>query len=146
MPHLTLAASPDGLAVEALIGLDGSTMAGLRAAGTPIPAPITLRALLDTGSDVTAVDPRVLGQLGASSIGSASTHTAAGKQTVRLFKVSLSISGPAGPAGPILVRPTLVVTELSQSLPNVEALIGRDVLDDCPLVNDGPGRQFILGF
>jgi hypothetical protein len=32
------------------------------------------------------------------------------------------------------------------ALPNVDVLIGMDVLADCLLVLDGPGKQFILAF
>src|SRR5438093_852397 len=72
--------------------------------------------------------------------------TASGSVNVRLFEVSLTISGPKGAAGPMFVRPTLVVTELAVLLANLDGLIGRDILAECLFLLDGPGAQFLLGF
>lgn len=147
MPHLTLPRGPDGFVVEVLIGLDGATTTSLHAAAQPIPPPLRLRGVLDTGTDKTSVAARVPQHFGLVSLGSAFTHTAAGQQTTAFYQVSLTISGPAGVAGPMLVLPTLTVTELGSTLPNnIEALIGADVLSDCLFISDGPGRQFILAF
>jgi hypothetical protein len=65
---------------------------------------------------------------------------------VNLFEVGLTISGQAGKAGPMLVRDQLIVMELTQALPNIDVLIGRDILNDCLFILDGPGRQFTLAF
>jgi hypothetical protein len=40
MPRLVFSVDPDGLRVEAVIGLDGTATVNLLAAGQPIPAPI----------------------------------------------------------------------------------------------------------
>ncbi len=146
MPHLNFATSPDGPALEVLIGADGDRATALHGRGAVIPRPERARALVDTGSDVTAIAPRVLQALGAVRFRSARTHTAAGVVNVKLFKVSLSMSGPKGIAGPMFVRSTLVVTELGVALPNIEVLIGRDILAECLFLLDGPGAQFLLGF
>jgi hypothetical protein len=65
---------------------------------------------------------------------------------VNLFEVGLTILGPAGKAGPMLVRDQLIAMELTQALPNIDALIGRDILNDCLFILDGPGKQFTLAF
>ncbi len=46
----------------------------------------------------------------------------------------------------MLVRPTLVVTELATPLPMIDALIGRDVLAECLFLLDGPRNDFLLAF
>jgi hypothetical protein len=107
---------------------------------------VQVRALIDTGADVTAVAPAVLRQAGAVLLRSVPTLTAAGSVRVQLFEVSLTVSGPAGAAGPMFVKSTLVVTELATLLPNLEALIGQDVLAECLFLLDGPRRHFVLGF
>ena len=55
MPILTFPASPDGLAVDVAIGLSRAQTQGLRASGLAVPVAIHLRALLDTGTDITSV-------------------------------------------------------------------------------------------
>src|SRR5262245_50646196 len=133
MPHLTFASSPDGPALQVLIGVNGRGSAALLAAGQPIPTPVWVRALLDTGTDITCVAPACLRRLGLTGIGSSSTHTVGGSFKADLFEVSLSISGPAGKAGPMHVREQLVVMEWLHAPPNIEALIGLDVLSECLL-------------
>jgi hypothetical protein len=146
MPHLTFSIKGIEYTLDVLIGVDGKTMAGLQAAGQPIPAPVRARGQIDTGTDVTAVAPQVLQQLGLVPVGSASTQTAGGPVSVNVFEVSLTVSGPGGAAGPMLVRPNLLVTELATPLPNIDVLIGLDILSECLVVLDGPGRQFTLAF
>jgi hypothetical protein len=74
------------------------------------------------------------------------TQTAGGQVHVNLYRVSLSVLGPTGARSPMLVQPDLVVSELVVQLPNVDVLIGRDVLDECLFIHNGPAQQFILGF
>ncbi len=46
----------------------------------------------------------------------------------------------------MLTRGDLTVMELANPIPDVEVLIGLDILLDCRLLLDGPGRQFTLDF
>jgi hypothetical protein len=145
MAQLTFAVTRAGLAVPVWIGLAGQTTAALAAAGRPIPAPVRASGLLDCGTDVTAVAPWILQQLGVSVITTTSTHTAGGQVTVNLARVSLGITDPSQPAGaPWLTQPNLLVTELVTTLPDADVLIGLDVLLECKLVLDGPARRFTL--
>jgi len=112
----------------------------------PIPTPLRLRGLIDCGTDVTAVVPAVFQQLGIPHVAWGSTQTASGQANVRAFKVSLSIFGPRGVAGPALVRPDLLATELSFVLQSFDVLIGLDILSQCLFILDGPGTQFTLAF
>ncbi len=138
--------SPDGPALGVMIGAEGAQIAALQRAHAPIPRPLQVRGLIDSAADLTAVAPRVLHQLGVIPAARVSTLTAAGSIHVNLFKVSLTISGPKGAAGPMLVRSTLLVSELATALPSIEALIGLDILTECLFGIDGPGEHFLLGF
>jgi hypothetical protein len=40
----------------------------------------------------------------------------------------------------------LLVSELTTTLPNIDMLIGMDILLDCKLLLDGPARRFVLEF
>jgi hypothetical protein len=138
--------SPDGPTLEVVVSLAGHQLAALQQAGAAFPRALPLRALIDTGADVTAIDPSVMQQLGMVSHLKASTLTAAGQVEVKLYEVSMTISGPLGPVGPVFVRPTLLVTELAAPLPNLAVLIGRNVLAECLYLQDGPGGYFLLAF
>jgi predicted aspartyl protease len=144
---LTFPVSPDGLIVPVWIGLSGQVLANLMAAGQAAPPPIAARGLIDTGSDVTAVDPSLLRALGATPATlTTTTTTASGQVRVRLFEVSLSITDPTQSLTAWLTEPNLLVTELPLTLPAVGVLVGLDVLLTCKLQLDGPARLFALDF
>ncbi len=143
MPQLTLPILPDGLIVQVMIHLEAATVSGLLTSGQTVPAPLVGRGLIDTGTTITAVAPGLLHRLGIPSAGQASTQTAAGALRVNLFRVSLSILA-TDQASLLLVRPTLLVTELTAPIPDTDVLIGRDVILEGLLVVNGPMRQFTL--
>ena len=107
-----------------------------------MPPPALLNGLIDTGTDVTCVSGTVLRALGLTLLKSTSTQTAGGQVPVGLYKVSLTISDPQNPSGPAIVEDQLTVMELPHNLPNVDVLIGLDILWKCRLLFDGPARQF----
>jgi hypothetical protein len=144
MPHLTFASSKDGLPLTVMIGLNGTTTAALVNQGQPIPPPLLVRAILDTGTDITCVVPQILHHFGLIPLVQKSTFTVSGPVSVKLFEVSLSIPKAGGLTGPLLVLDQLVVMELPHPLPNLEALIGNDVLSQCLLIVDGPRGDFTL--
>src|ERR1041385_6134119 len=105
--------------------------------------PLPIRALIDTGTDLTAIAPGVLQRLGLAPLRTTATLTAGGLVSIRLFEVSVTITGPKGTAGPVYVRPSLLATELATAVPNLEALIGRDILSECLFQLNGPGAHFL---
>jgi hypothetical protein len=144
MPHLTFKTSPDGFALDVLIGLTGKDSAGLVAKGQRIPPPMLVRALIDTGTDVTCVATRVVQHFSLAFVAQVGTQTAAGPVSRKLFEVSLGIPKSGRLTGPLLVLEHLLVMELTPAPPNVEVLIGNDVLLHCLLIIDGPGGTFTL--
>jgi len=146
MPIMTFPTSPDGLAVEVLLGLNDADRAVRQAAGLPVPLMVYARGLLDTACDATAVSPRLIQHLGPSLQGRTSTVTAGTSVIVNRFRLSVLIPGPTGVMGVTLVNPDVVVTELAQPLPNVEVLVGLDILRECLLIADWPGHRFTLAF
>jgi hypothetical protein len=147
MAQLTFSVTPSGLAVPVWIGLTRQMSIDLLAAGMQVPAPIQTRGLLDTASDLTAISRWILQRLGIPSVSTTATQTAAGPVNVSLYRISLGITDPVQPPGaPWLTQPDLLVTELATTLPDVDLLVGLDVLLQCKLVLDGPGRQFTLEF
>jgi hypothetical protein len=145
MPHFTFPLSADGPIVQGLVGLNDRDSTALVRAGQPIPRPVSIRALLDTACDRTAIAGRVAQQLGLVPLQPVQTQTAAGVIPVNQYQISLSVYGPSGASGPLLVWPDLLVTELAVPLLNIDVLIGLDVLRQGLFLLNGPGDQFILG-
>jgi hypothetical protein len=143
MPHQTLPIVRDGLGLEVMIGLCGQDTLNLLTAGQPVPAPVQARAWIDTASNVTCVPARHLSRFQLPLFATQSVQTTAGPIVANFYEVSLSILRPGG-AGHLLTLEHLVVQELAPFLPDVDVLIGRDILADYLLISDGPGRQFTL--
>jgi hypothetical protein len=129
-----------------VIGHNRKHLAGRLAAGQPLQAPVWTTGVIDTGTNITCVTPAVLQQLRLASTGQRTSQTAAGQVTVNLIEVSVSIPPPGNVPGPMLTRRDLVVMEVPSPIPDVEVLIGLDILLDCKLLLDGPARQFTLEF
>lgn len=146
MAKLTFPASPNGLAVNVVIGLDGAMTASLYAAGKPIPAPVEQAAEVDCGSTVTAVAPWILQRLGLTRGIPATTQTMGGLIPVNLFSVSLTIRDPQQPAAPEFTLPTTWVHDMVDPLPDVHVLVGLNVLLECNFLLEGPLRRFTFEF
>lgn len=145
MPQLHFPVGRAGLTVPVWVGLSGREIVMLLAAGQYVPPPQPARGLLDTGTDVTAFAGGILQALGVAPTTTATTTTASGQVRVRLFEVSLSITDPTHSPPAWLTVPHLLVMELPGNLPDVEVLIGLDVLLQYRMSLDGPGRHFSLG-
>lgn len=146
MAHIQFAVSQAGLAVPALIGPHGGLIQQLLANGQPVPAPVAVRGLLDTGSSVTAVAPWVLRRLGLSGIGVGASQTASGSVPVDIYEVSIAIIPSHLQNTPDFTLPRILVSELVARLTDADVLIGLNVLLNCKFTLDGPGQQFVLEF
>jgi hypothetical protein len=131
MPHTTLTIGPDGPAIDVTVGVGPTIWQGLAGQGNPPPPPLTLRSLIDTGSDLTAIHPKILQQFGGSPVSSARIRRPGqvGYRIAPLFEIRLSIGGLIPGASWIPMR----VAGVAPSTPTVLALIGRDVLEHCTL-------------
>src|SRR5262249_41817586 len=105
MPILTGQIEPDGALVDVLIGWSRSQVQRLRAAGRPIPSPVSLRALLDPGAECTCVDPQAVAILALPVIGISLANLPAttGLAPAVQRDASLTIVHPSGAASQNLV-------------------------------------------
>ena len=72
----------------------------LLAANLPVPNPVQIRGLLDTGASGTAIDPSVLTALGLTPTGTTLVNTpttGATPQVAEQYDVGFVIPGPNGP-------------------------------------------------
>ena len=145
MAHLTVMFGSDGPAIDLAVAVSGSWQRQLSAQGAVVPSPLTVRALIDTGADLSVVHPHVLQQLGVQPTGSIRIRrpgTGAGFRAASLSRVQLSIGGPSRGARWISTR----VAGVAPSTPIVLALIGRDVLEHCTLFYNGPRGELTLSW
>jgi Aspartyl protease len=134
--------------VNAALGASDARRQALAAAGQPIPAFVTIRALLDTGASVTCVDPTVIATLGLSVTGMTqmiTPSTGATPHNAPQYDASLAI--PAAANQPPLIFPTvaIVASELLQAQ-GFHALIGRNILSQCLFLYNGAMGLFTLAY
>jgi predicted aspartyl protease len=107
--------------------------------GDPVPSPLTVAALIDTGASHTVLQQNLAAQLGLQPVSSTAFHTAATgsviypQYTVRLFF-------PHG------VEIEVLAVEMPLQGQHIQCLLGRDVLADAVLVYLGESNLFSLSF
>jgi hypothetical protein len=144
MAQLSFPIVAAGLEVDFLVNLQAALLLPLWSAGGG-PSPIAGRALIDTGSDITAVSRPILRQLGVPKLLPTSTRGIGGSVRVDLFEACFHILDARNVLLPWFSHPTLLVMELGSALP-FAALIGMDIIRTCKLLVDGPANQFTLDF
>jgi predicted aspartyl protease len=143
MPHFTVVIGSDGPAIDLAIATSVAWQRRLSARGGAVPSPQTVRALIDTGSDVSVVHPQVLKQLGVPTTGSVRIRRlgAGGSfQPAPVSEVQLSIGG----LSPIAIWIATRVVSVGPSTPTILALLGRDVLAHCTFFYNGPLGELTL--
>ena len=130
------------LLLTVVVGLDGQSMWEELAKGF-VPPSVSVTAQIDTGSNVTAISQNVVTRLNLLPKSLQQTQTAGGKAKVGIYSVSVRIVS-LQQNYTVLTIPTLTVMELPYRLPNIDVLIGMDVLAECRLLVDGPAQQFSL--
>ena len=148
MPILRGTVEAEGALVDVLFGWSATAVGQLRARLRPIPQAITARALLDTGAEVSCLDPSLVQALGLPWRGpTPAIVPAAGGLTFRpQHDIALTVLHPSGSARDNLVIGDLIVLEVPLVALGYQALVGRDVLAKCRFLYDGPGGRFRLTY
>lgn len=145
MPHITLQIGPSGPVLDLEIGVSQAREDALKKAGQPVPPPLRIRGLIDTGASCTCVDPLVLGRLQLTPTGKVAINTPSTgsvPHTADQYDVSLILMS----SYLRLLFPAKSVVESHLSIQGIDALIGRDILEKCLLVYDGQAATFTLAF
>jgi hypothetical protein len=143
MPHLSTMIGSDGPVIDLAVAVGETWQRRLAARGQSIPSPTIVRALIDTGSDLSVVHPQILQQLGVPATGSIRIRrpgVGTGFRPAPMYDVQLALGGLGLGTSRI---PTRVVSVIP-STPTVLALIGRDLLQICTLFYNGPRGELSL--
>ena len=119
-------------------------MKQLLARNEPIPAPIWVRGMIDTGTNVSAVSLMLLQQLDIPPGEPVQSEGIAGDFDTHYYEVSFTIADKPAKGGPTYSPPDVSVIHLEAV--GVDVLIGLDLLVACRLVVDGPAGLFTLEF
>ncbi len=156
MPVLVLPFVPgSGAQVHAQITISRTRLLHLRQTRQPVPPPVQVVAVLDTGAERTCVDPAVIARLNLPTRNPG--FTAAPGVGVGPAVFGGSSFGYSYEAGLVILHPVikppsnLIIHELElDCLPlaafGIEAVIGRDVLASCVLVYNGPAGSATLAY
>ena len=150
MPHFTLQILPQGALVNALVGVSEARQAALVEAGQSVPDIVSIRALIDTGASGTCIDPSVLHPLNLTPKGKTPVQTpSTGGMAVEADQYDVSIIIPAfANQAPLILSnlPVICMPLIASMGPNVQALIGRDILAQCLLGYNGSAELFTLAY
>jgi len=136
----------NGPVIDLGIWLARALAHALVARGQAVPPPQTIRALIDTGADRTAIHPNALASIASPPSGTTlvrrpGSTTAA--RPVNLHDVRLAFGGAVVSS----TRGSWVEVESAAVVPadpSVLALIGRDMLAHCQFIYDGLKGELLL--
>ena len=145
MPILNAAMTLEGAIIDLSIGMTEPNRQAMLKAVKPAPAPILIRALVDTGAFCTHISASVIPPLGLTPTGSvlvATPSTGAKPATFVEYHVSVTILHPEL-ARIFDIVPILACEPLAD---DYQALLGRDLLKSCTFFYNGPNDTFSLAF
>ncbi len=134
-----------GPMIDVKVMQSSQRVAALKQANLPYVHPVTILGLLDTGAGCSALDRGVIRTLGLNPTGMIKIHTPStgtNYEERNLYDASLVI----GEGYPKPLAVTLPILESDFASEGFLALIGRDILDQCFMMYDGPAASYTLFF
>jgi hypothetical protein len=148
MPLLKGTIEPGGAIIDVLVGVSKPRRRLLEKHGFPVPYPVHVRALIDTGAHMSGFAPRVFKELSVLPVTKTAIYTPStppgSPHECDLYDVSLSLVANGSPHP----FPDSRVMEADCWMPGegIEALIGTDILNKCYLRYHGLDMKFDLSF
>jgi len=145
MPILTGSISPRGPIIDIKVMQTSQRVEALKKAGQKYNSPVVVLGLIDTGASISALDSGIITSLGLTprdkvSIVTPSTGSAYQK---RMSYDALFIAGE-NTSEPL--SKTIQVVECDLASQGFFALIGRNFLEACQFIYDGPSKSFALQY
>lgn len=146
MPSIIAPLTPDGAVVETLNGVSQHRAAVMRGLHVPVPEPIRLRLLVDTGATSTNISQGRLAALHLPSTGIVEVYTASsGATPVPCEAYDVSLIFPDAVPGPWGIASLNVIECLTLDGP-IDGLLGRDVLNQSILTYNPFANVFTISF
>jgi predicted aspartyl protease len=146
MARFRLRIGGDGPVIDLSVRVSRSLAHAPIAQGQAAPSPRTIRALIDTGADRTAIHPSVLASISSPPAGTILVRrpgSSGGFTRVNLHDVRLALGGvPASKVRAVWFD--VEIAAVAPAAPHLLALIGRDMLAHCRFLYDGPNGEFTL--
>jgi hypothetical protein len=148
MPQIRVPIGVDGPVVELGLWIGRVAAHALVSQRRPVPPAQTIRALIDTGADRTAIHPDALALIDSPPAGTIKVRrlgSSSAFRRVNLHDVRLAFAG-------VQARPTRTVwveveaAAVVSADPGILALIGRDMLVSCRFLYDGPKGELLLEY
>ncbi len=148
MPILSGTVGADGALVDVQFGLSATAVKQLRAHLSPIVQPLTVRAVIDTGAEMTCLDTALVQalRLPAHGFTPANVPAIGGLTFQSQHDAGFAMLHPSGNASDNLLVGDLLILEVSLAGLGFQALVGRDVLARCRFLYDGIGDRFELSY
>jgi hypothetical protein len=148
MPLINGRLTDEGAIVEVVVAVSPNREVVLRRAGFPVPHPIHVRAVIDTGSHACIFQPSLFRALGLTRIGTVPVRTPStapgSPHHADWYDVRIGIV--CGPQITLLGNFHALAAE--DFLPDeyAQAIVGRDLLARCDFAYQGRSRAFSLDF
>jgi hypothetical protein len=145
VPVLNLTVGPAGPMIDVLIGVTRARASALQMAKFPVPPPVPLRLLIDTGASGTCIEAGLLKPLGLVPKGQVPVQTPStvlSPMMCDLFEVSVTLVHPLLPFS----IETVSIVECPPIGSGIQGLLGRDLLAHCLFVYNGETGTFSLAF
>jgi hypothetical protein len=146
MPIIRVPIGLDGPVIDLGVWVGRRLAHAMVAQGKPVRSSQTVRALIDTGADRTAIHPNALDLIASIPAGTIRVRRPAVTTATRKFDlhdVRLAFGGESAPPARsawVEIRAVAIIP----ADPNVLALIGRDMLAYCQFVYDGLNGALLL--
>jgi hypothetical protein len=148
MPHFTVSFTQGVPIIDLVVTVSAARRVALEAARIPIPAPLAVRGLVDTGASHTCVDFSIFQALQLQPTGSVPMHTpstAGVPMAADTYDVAIII--PSSPTSLPFLRANMQVSA-ADLLPSqgFHVLVGRDILADCMVTYNGAMQLLTLAY
>jgi len=145
MPALKGRVGAEGPLIEMKVMQSPQLVAQLKKAGLNFAAPCIINALIDTGASSLAIDMNILRSLGLKPTGTVKVHTPSTQgEGEEMSQYDIHVVIGEGQSYPLtMVLPAIGITIANQGFC---ALIGREILNHCILIYNGPEQKFHINY